>query len=318
MFRPILKDKIWGGKNLKKYIDIKGSRTGEAWLLVDQEGNNSEISNGPFKGLSLHEIMKSHAGNILGKKLNSKYGDKFPLLFKFLDTSDRISIQVHPDDRYAKKRGYEAGKTEMWYILQNKFRSSLLVGMKKPVNKKELELAAEKGGLEKKLVKYRPVKGDAFFIPAGTVHTIGKGNVIFEIQQNSDVTYRLYDWGRQNLKDDRHLNISDALGSIKNLPEAGRVKSGFRDHKSGIKIKELVDCPYFRVGELKVEKELKYWYNNRIPLVLAVLDGELDIVSKDGRTFRVTKGCVALIPYDMTGVLLRAKKKTGVIVTEVK
>ncbi len=316
-FTPILKEKVWGGKNLKDYMDIKSDITGEAWTLADQTRNNSVISNGAYKGRNLRSVINDFPEQMLGRKILKKYGPKFPLLFKFLDTNDRLSVQVHPDDAYARGRGFEAGKTEMWYVLRNKFRSSLLLGLKEKINVKELEKRAKKGGLDKKLKKYRTKKGDCFFIPAGTIHTIGKGNLILEIQQNSDITYRLYDWGRQNLKDDRQLNIHDALNSLKNTPGSGRVETHFAVIETGMQRRPLVECGYFKVNELKVEKGFKYWYNEKKSAVINIIEGELEIQSMDGGTYRLKTGFTTLLPYDLTGFLIKAKERTDFLITEV-
>jgi mannose-6-phosphate isomerase len=315
---PILKEKVWGGKSLEKYTGMTGKNIGEAWMLADQSENRSVINNGAYRGMTISDLINRFPAGVLGKKLVDKYGKKFPLLFKYLDTNERISIQVHPDDAYAKKRGYPAGKTEMWYVLSNKFRSSLLVGFKSRQDKKSLERMVANGTLASNLKKYRPKKGDCFFIPAGTVHTIGKGNVIFEVQQNSDVTYRIYDWGRHNLAEDRHLNIQDAVASVDFNSPGGKIEARAKKYAPGFRVRPLAHCGYFLCDEVTVEKELKYWYNKNLPLVLTVAEGEVSIALSDGTETRYKKGGIVFIPYGLKDILFKIKDKTRIIVTQAR
>ena len=315
---PILKEKVWGGKNLSAYVDTKNRKIGEAWMLADQNENKSIINSGALKGMAIGKAIEKYPDQMMGPKLLKKYGKRFPLLFKFLDTNDRISIQVHPDDNYARQRGFAAGKTEMWYVLGNKFRSSLLVGFKSKESRKTLYEAITKGSLASKLKKYRPSKSDCFFIPAGTIHTIGKGNVIFEIQQNSDITYRIYDWGRQNLKEDRPLNITDALNSVKFDSNGGMVRSKETAVSGGIKSRSLARCGYFDSDELTFEKNSSYWYNDNKVMVLTVIDGSIQITDKKGEHCRYGRGILVFIPYSLTELLITAVKNTRLIITEAK
>lgn len=318
MFIPILKEKVWGGTNLKKYVKISSDKTGEAWLISDRDDSNSIVANGVYRGMGIREIMKKYSGIILGKKLQAKYGDRYPLLFKFLDTTDRISVQVHPDDAYARRKGFDSGKTEMWYVLDKKSGAFILAGVKKGVDKMQLQNAAMNGGLEKKLKMFRSKKGDTFFIPAGTVHAIGRGNVIYEIQQNSDITYRLYDWGRDSLNGNRQLDIKDAIASLKLDSKGGKIVPESLYAGNGSKIAVIANSGCFRVCELKVDKDINYWYNKKMPLTIAVIEGEIDIVLKEGGNCNVKKGGIVLIPCELTGFLVKIKRRTGMIITEVK
>jgi mannose-6-phosphate isomerase len=315
---PILKEKVWGGKNLSAFVDINNKKIGEVWMLADQNENMSVISNGILKGTTLGAAIAKFPLQIMGPRLIKKYGKKFPLLFKYLDTNDRISVQVHPDDAYAKKRGFYAGKTEMWYVLASKLKSSLLLGFKHSQTKKTVAEAAHRGHLVEKMKKYTSKKGDCFFVPAGTVHTIGKGNVIFEIQQNSDITYRIYDWGRQNLREDRHLNVNDALGSIKFTSNSGKCQSDPFKFSDSITARNLTDCGYFRSDEFYFEKETSYWYNQSKVIVAAVIEGEIDIFSGNEEVKRYDKGKILLVPYSLNNFMIKAKRNTRLIITEVK
>ena len=316
--KPILKEKVWGGRNLKPFVDIGVKKTGEAWMLSDQGKDRSVILDGVLRGMTLGKAIEKYPAQMMGPALIKKYGRRFPLLFKYLDTNDRLSVQVHPDDVYAGKKGLPAGKTEMWYVMANKPGSSLFVGFKGRQTKKSLAEAAGSGKLASMLKKYGSAKGDSFFIPAGTVHAIGKGNVIYEVQQNSDVTYRLYDWGRRSSGDDRPLHISDAINSVKfyeNNPKAAAKPGKFAD---SITLRQLAQCAYFNAAEAVFEKNASYWYNENRALVMAVIDGEIDITTTEGENHRYVKGGHVFIPYGLTGLLIKALKSSRLIITEAK
>ncbi len=315
---PILKEKVWGGRNLETFTGIKAGKIGEAWMLADQSGNESVINNGIYSGMDISTLINKFPESVMGPLMIKKYGRKFPLLFKYLDTNERISVQVHPGDAYAKKRGYPAGKTEMWYVLSAGKNASLLVGFKSKQDKLSLVRMVENNTLASNLREYKSKKGDCFFIPAGTIHTIGKGNVIFEVQQNSDVTYRIFDWGRHNLTEDRHLNISDAVASVDFKTPGGRVEHKKAGASGGLAVRPLADCGYFSCSEVSVEKQVKYWYNKNMPLVLMVAEGSLSIIQNgaDGGTFK--KGSVVFIPYCLNGLCFIIKGGTKIIVTQAR
>ncbi|NLI89612.1 MAG: class I mannose-6-phosphate isomerase [Epulopiscium sp.] len=216
-FQPIYKSMIWGGDNIAKKFNrqVPEGKIGESWEICCREDGMSIVSNGSLKGKSFEEIIKEHKEDLLGKDVYDETATHlFPLLIKIIDATDNLSVQVHPDDEYAAKHN-DSGKTELWYVLDTKPGASLIYGLKEGMTKEEFTKAVEEGNIKDTLNEIEVKPGDVIFIPAGTVHALLDGVMIAEIQQNSNVTYRLYDWDR--LQDDgtsRELHVEDALNVI--------------------------------------------------------------------------------------------------------
>lgn len=212
-FTPILQPKIWGGDLLHELLGKKekSESIGESWEISDVDGFHSVIQNGDFKGLTLHKLISQEKERILGQEVFAAYGEKFPLLIKFLDARVPLSIQVHPDDQWANKLENGHGKTEMWYILHAEKDAGIYLGWKEDMTEKEVKKALSSDNIQDYLQKFVPKKGDVFFVPAKTVHSIGKGVVLAEIQQTSDITYRLYDFKRKEKGELRDLHIDKGL-----------------------------------------------------------------------------------------------------------
>ena len=200
-FHPILKDKIWGGDKLSKMLGKKSERTdiGESWEISDIKDSLSIVANGKLKGHSLQDLMVIYRGDFLGKKVFRKFSYNFPLLIKFIDAKEALSIQLHPNDTLAKERHNSFGKTEMWYVMQADKDANLIVGFKEDIDKQTYLAHMVKKSLLDILNVDKVKKGDVYFIPTGRVHAIGAGVLLAEIQQTSDITYRVYDWDRQEL-----------------------------------------------------------------------------------------------------------------------
>ena len=237
----VLKDIIWGGTTLsEKYSKgKKGEKIAEAWVLSCRNDGENIIENGEYKGKPLSELYPDK--------------DNFPLLIKLIDACDKLSVQVHPDDSYAKKEGLPAGKTEMWYILDAKPGAKLVYGMRKdiPMSDEDIKKAADDGSLENYLNYCEVKKGDVFFIPAGLVHAIGEGILIAEVQQNSNTTYRMYDYNRTDKNGNkRELHIDKAVEVIdKTLPHSDS-KAKVIEERGGAKLSELCTCEYFTAQSL--------------------------------------------------------------------
>lgn len=217
-FKPIFKERIWGGRKLETMFHKNlpaGLNIGESWELSGMEGDESVVENGPLAGKTLNEVLAEYKGELVGEAVYAKYGNHFPLLIKFLDAQDDLSIQVHPNDKIAKEKHNSYGKTEMWYVVDAEPGAQIVLGFNKPMNPTLLRESILNKTLEEHL-NYVPVKkGDAFFIPAGLVHAIGKGIVIAEIQQASDITYRLYDYNRVDKNgNERELHVEDGIGAV--------------------------------------------------------------------------------------------------------
>lgn len=245
-FEPILKSTIWGGEKIVKYKSINTTQTsvGESWELSGVKGSESIVSNGELKGKSITDLLATNGAELIGKANYARFGNEFPLLIKFIDARDDLSIQVHPDDELAAKRHNSKGKTEMWYVVDADEDARLRSGFAKKVTAEEYVASVEDNTVTDILKEYNVNKGDLFFLPAGRIHSIGTGCFIAEIQQTSDITYRIYDFNRRDAAGNtRELHTEQAKGAIDyTLLDDYRTHydTQVRDERV-----ELVDCPYF-------------------------------------------------------------------------
>jgi mannose-6-phosphate isomerase len=216
-FEPIFKERIWGGTKLKTYLNkpIQSDNTGESWEISTVENDVSIVSNGNFKGKSLNDLIDEFPEQILGTKVYEQFGKQFPLLFKFIDAREDLSIQLHPNDELAKKRHNSFGKTEMWYVMQAEANARLIVGFKEKSSANEYIENLNNKTLLSILDSKKVKEGDVFFLETGTIHAIGAGILIAEIQQTSDITYRVYDFDRVDAQgNQRELHLDLALDAI--------------------------------------------------------------------------------------------------------
>ncbi|MBP6181750.1 type I phosphomannose isomerase catalytic subunit [Flavobacterium sp.] len=292
-FEPIFKERIWGGEKLKTVLNkpITSKITGESWELSTVEGDVSVVSNGEWKGESLMTLISECPNEILGTAVYARFGKQFPLLFKYLDAREDLSIQVHPNDELAKKRHNSFGKTEMWYIMQADDDARIIVGFKEKSNASEYLENLKNKTLLSILDDVKVKSGDVFFLETGTVHAIGAGLVVAEIQQTSDITYRIYDFDRVDASGNtRELHIDLALEAINyNTVETKKEYS-----KNVNESNEVVDCPYFTT--------------NLVPL-----DGEI-IVSKSGETFTVYMCVEGAFEIDFNNIKLQYRKGDTVLI----
>lgn len=243
--KPIYKEKVWGGRHLETLFRRQlppSQLIGESWEIADHPHGESVVSHGPEQGAALHELLQRHGASLLGSRVYRQSGMQFPLLVKYIDASDVLSVQVHPDDAYAREHENEPGKTEMWYVLSCEPGAELIAGLRQGVTR-EIFVDALRAGNPGELLHHIPVKaGDTLFIPAGRIHAITAGLVILEIQQNSDTTYRLYDWGRE-----RELHIEQALDVV-NWKDYEPMPGIISTVLCGMNRKTiLADCRYFTV-----------------------------------------------------------------------
>ncbi|WGK66201.1 type I phosphomannose isomerase catalytic subunit [Croceiramulus getboli] len=217
-FEPIYHYRIWGGNKLKHLLNKKGAteHAGESWEISGLEHNETRVASGVFQGLTLRELCDQHGPELLGEQAYARYGNEFPLLIKFIDAAEPLSIQVHPDDTLSRKRHQASGKNEMWYIMQADKDASLIMGFKEKLSPRTYERLLEKGAIESYLNEVPVREGDVFYIPSGRVHSIGKGILLAEIQQASDITYRIYDFDRVDAASGkkRALHTAQALEAI--------------------------------------------------------------------------------------------------------
>ena len=239
-FMPLYKSKVWGGNRIAAlgfdYAPLPNC--GEMWVLSGLKGNESVVADGPLAENNLAELLEVYMGDLVGEKNYEHFGDEFPLLIKVIDASDRLSIQVHPDDELARQRGMAGGKSEMWYVMQADTGAEIIDGFDSVVPKEMLAEYAATGNLEKNLHVEHPQKGDIYYIPAGRVHALGKGLLIAEIQQASDCTYRIYDYNRPDK--DGHPAPARMRMSHQRRHLKGRVSlvkmqpSGIRNHRDAV------------------------------------------------------------------------------------
>ena len=304
-FNPILKERIWGGEKLKTFLNkpIVSNITGESWEISAVENDISIISNGDYKNKNLNEIIDLFPEQTLGSQVYSKFGKQFPLLFKFLDAKLDLSIQVHPNDVLAKKRHQSFGKTEMWYVMQADKNAEIIVGFKENENQKRyLENLNNKSLLtilDTKSVK----KGDVFFLETGTIHAIGAGTLIAEIQQTSDITYRIYDFDREDSNGDkREIHTELALEAI-NYDKVDSQKGYLKIENQS---NEIVNCPFFTTNFIPLNGEMTSIMNGNSFRVYMCVGGEFEIDYNGGLT-KYTTGNTILIPAAMGKFIMIGK-----------
>ena len=303
-FYPILKDRIWGGTLLKDILDkpVTSTTTGESWEISAVEGDVSVASNGIFKDLPLTEIIRQFPEQLLGKSVYKRFGANFPLLFKFIDAREDLSIQVHPNDKLAMERHGTFGKTEMWYVINADPGARLIIGFKEKSSQGDYLKYLEKKELPKILRSYYPKSGDAFYLETGTVHAIGAGIMVAEIQQSSDVTYRVYDWDRvDSAGKPRELHTGLALDAINY-----DVVNPQREYaKAKNAVNPIVDSAYFTTSLIPVDGVADFDYDGESFRVLMCVDGDCEI-HFDSRMERLKLGETVLIPaalqqYQLSG-----------------
>lgn len=302
---PIYKSTLWGGRNLERLYKriLPFGAVSESWEIACHGSDSNIISNGEFKGKDLNYIFQNYKSELLGKRFDQI--KKFPLLVKIIDANDKLSIQVHPDDEYARINEGDSGKTEMWYIADAKKDAKLVLGLKSEITKADF-IAAVQDGTVQNCINYIDVKqGDFLYIPSGTVHAILDGIVIIEIQQSSDITYRIYDWDRiDSSGKSRQLHIEKALDVI-NFNYKGALSKATEQSCSGYKIKTLITSRFFVTEKIDIEKRFSDSANGDSVFVFTVLEGS-GMLKYNDLEYSLNCGQSFLIPafsegFDITG-----------------
>lgn len=314
-FEPILKDKIWGGTRLKTmlYKEISPANCcGESWEVSGLVGDESMITNGFLAENNLNELLEIYMTELVGEKNYEKYGLGFPLLIKFIDAQDNLSVQVHPNDELAQRKYGQSGKTEMWHVIASEPGSGLYVGFNKTVSKAQFEEAIANGTVEEVLQFYPVQPGDTFMIPAGTVHAIGKGVLLAEIQQPSDITFRVFDWNRLDDEgNSRELHVQEALEAIDFDHQTDNFKVEYQPQLN--KTVRLVRSQYFNTSLLEFDQPLNKSFVEIDSFVIYMcLDGQILLAYGDERE-RLETGEVVLIPAEMEEVQLLPARKSKVM-----
>ncbi|WP_298648700.1 type I phosphomannose isomerase catalytic subunit [uncultured Proteiniphilum sp.] len=304
-FEPILKPVIWGGSDICRFKKIEPLREGigESWEISGVPGNISHISNGHLAGTSLDELLSRCGEELVGKKVYQKFGNTFPLLIKFIDARDDLSIQVHPDDALAKERHGSFGKTEMWYVINAAPGAFLYSGFQESITPEEYPETVKNNTFTDKLKKYDVKAGDVFYLPAGRVHAIGAGCFIAEIQQTSDITYRIYDYNRKDAAgNSRELHTELAKDAI-DFKVYDSYKTNY-DNNINHPVK-LVTSPYFTTQLLEIDSPMKRDYTTLDSFVIYIcMAGHCTVKDDKGNSEIIRQGESMLIPADTQSVTI--------------
>ncbi len=297
-FKPILKERLWGGTKLKSVLQkpIESDITGESWELSGVEGDISVVSEGSLEGTSLNSLIDRYEEKLLGKSVMDRFGKDFPILIKFIDAQKDLSIQLHPNDALAKKRHNSFGKTEMWYIMDADPKAQLIVGFNRDVQQKEYVESLENDTLLELLNYEEVTEGDTFFINTGKIHAIGAGVLLAEIQQTSDITYRVFDFNRK-----------DKNGNLRELHTELAVDAIDYERKDDFKVtyptegnmaNTMVESPYFKTNYLNLDTDYTLDVSQRDSFtILMCVKGEATVANAAGKT-SVKKGETLLLGAD--------------------
>lgn len=319
-FKHIYKDKIWGGRRFVDLLgrkDCKSTSCGESWEISAVQGSISVVSNGFLKGNNLQELIEIYMDEIVGQKVYEKFGVEFPLLLKFLDSNDKLSVQVHPNDEVAKERHLAYGKTEMWYVLDTEEDGELIVGFNKDSSKQGFAEAIKNKSVVDLLHFEKTKVGDVFYLPSGRVHALCKGVLVAEIQQTSDVTYRIYDWDRVDADgNQRELHVNLAMDVIDYESQNDYKVHYFAKNNATT---ELVDCKYFTTNLLKFDCQVvKDYYAIDSFVVYMCVEGSATIDFGGDYVEQITKGETVLIPASLHKITLTPSSETHILEVYVK
>jgi len=314
-FEPIYQYRLWGGRHFANLLAAPlpgGGPIGEAWVLSDREDRPSHVADGPLKGRTIGELMEQCPVQLMGK-LAGRF-PRFPLLLKFLDASEMLSVQVHPSDAHADLiPAGETAKTEAWVVLEAGANSRIYAGLKPGTTLDILRCALSHGTAAEHIACFTPKPGDGVFIPAGTVHTLGGGVVVFEIQQNSDVTFRLYDWEHVDAKtgQPRALQVDRALACIDFGGSEGGLVAPVVEATTPVERETLFDCAPFRLWRLRGQLPFTVGAAG-VPRVLVCIEGEGQ-VEQDGVTYAVGKGDVVVLPAVVGACAFRPRSAVNLL-----
>lgn len=302
-FIPILKNTIWGGTKIAPFKNIQTSlrKVGESWEISGVPGNETVVAEGPDAGRKLNDLVAEQKERLVGRANYERFGNEFPLLIKFIDARDDLSIQVHPTDEIAHRQGRERGKTEMWYLMPSEPDATLLCGLKQQITPEEYKRMVEQKTITDAIARYNVKEDDCFFLPAGRIHAIGSGCFLAEIQQTSDVTYRIYDFDRHDdLGRPRELHTELAAESINY-----EVLDDYQTHYSPEKNRrvKLVECPYFTTGVYDLNRPLTIDYSQLDSFVILIgMSGAAIATTNAGERFVLRAGETILLPATTTSL----------------
>ena len=299
-FHPIFVDKLWGGDRLRNVLHKDCSdQCGESWEISAVKGSVSRVSEGALEGKDLQSLIDEYQGELVGNRIYSKYGSEFPLLIKFLDANDDLSVQVHPNDEQAMQKHGTRGKTEMWYVLEADEDATLIAGLNEGIDAEKYQTLFDEGRIMEALRVEKVDNGDIFFIPAGKVHTIGKGILLAEVQETSDITYRIYDFDRIDINGTkRELHVQDALEVI-NFNDDPESKVDYPRDESSL---NLVTCEHFTTNKISASEREEKDYSGLDSFVIYICtNGGMNLIYDEGE-IKLGKGQSVLIPASMSSL----------------
>jgi mannose-6-phosphate isomerase len=318
-FESIFKDKIWGGTRLRESLNKQGAsdKCGESWEISAVQGNISVVSNGFLAGNNLQDLIEVYMGDLVGDKIYDKFGIEFPLLVKFIDANDKLSIQVHPDDGLAMERHNAYGKTEMWYIVKAEKDAQLISGFNRILNKESYLDFFNQNRLVEIMNFEEAGNGDVFFTPAGRVHAILSGILLAEIQQTSDITYRIYDWDRTDAEGkSRELHTGLALDAL-DFNHYEKYRTEYEPVMN--QTVNIADCPYFTTGLIHFDKPVEKDFNFIDSFVIYMcIEGGMEIIYSGSLMETIKVGESVLVPAALKDLQLRPVGESKVLEIYIK
>jgi mannose-6-phosphate isomerase len=313
-FTPILQEKIWGGTKLKYLLNKASDKNniGESWEVSTVKNYVSVVANGAYRGTDLQSLIKKFKADLVGEKVYKTFGNDFPLLIKFIDAKEALSIQLHPNDTLAKKRHNSFGKTEMWYVMQADREANLIVGFKEDCDKETYLKYLSENKINDLLNNDIVKSGDVYFIPTGRIHAIGAGILLAEIQQTSDITYRIYDWDRKDITGKgRELHTDLALEAIDYKAQ----KSYKTDYKAlQNEVSSVLTCPYFTTNIINLNGEIKLDNSQKDTFIVYICtEGTVTLEFGKKDVINLNFGECVLVPNKLNNICFKSTKKAVVL-----
>ena len=309
-FEPLLKSTLWGGDKIVpfKHVESDQQQVGESWEISGVEGSETVVSDGPHRGKKMNALLREMKGQLVGEDNYRRFGDEFPLLIKFIDAHQDLSIQVHPNDETARRQGKSHGKTEMWYVMESEPMAQLYCGLRQEITPEQYEAMVADDTITDAIAKYEVKEGDVFFLPGGRIHAIGPGCFLTEIQQTSDVTYRIYDYKRKDKNGNyRELHTHEAAESIDYHVESDYRTEYVPRKNQGV---TLVQCPYFNTAVYDLDEPMTLDYSELDSFVILIaLRGEGTLTDDEGNETRFQMGDTVLFPATTRSVEVKGTVK---------